>query len=105
MNNELEALDTFLPKAIDLLAPEGRLAVISFHSLEDRLVKTHFRLAASDKWDTSGIGGVFRDKEPTVRLVNKHIITATEIEIEQNPRSRSAKLRVAEKLWASSFAP
>lgn len=98
INKELEVLETFLPKAIDYLAPGGRLAVISFHSLEDRIVKTEMRLAASDKWDTSGIGGLFRDKDPTVKLITKKPIEPSEQEIQQNSRSRSAKLRVAEKL-------
>jgi 16S rRNA (cytosine1402-N4)-methyltransferase len=98
VNRELEVLETFLSKALNLLSPNGRLAVISFHSLEDRLVKESMRLAASDKWDTSGIGGLFRDKKPTVRLVNRKPMIPTEEEIQYNPRSRSAKLRVAEKL-------
>ncbi len=99
VNRELEVLETFLPKALDLLAPKGRLAVISFHSLEDRIVKTHMRLAASDKWETSGLGGgLFQDKEPTVKLITKKPIEANKEEIFLNPRSRSAKLRVIEKL-------
>jgi 16S rRNA (cytosine1402-N4)-methyltransferase len=98
INRELEVLETFLPKAIDYLAPGGRLAVISFHSLEDRIVKTEMRLAASDKWETSGIGGLFRDKEPTVKLITKKPIEPSEQEIQQNSRSRSAKLRIVEKL-------
>lgn len=98
INRELEVLETFLPKAIDFLAPGGRLVVISFHSLEDRIVKTEMRLAASDKWDTSGIGGLFQDKEPTVKLITKKPVESGEQEIQQNPRSRSAKLRVVEKL-------
>lgn len=99
INRELEVLEAFLPKAIEALTPGGRLAVISFHSLEDRIVKTDLRLAASDKWETSGLGsGLFRDKEPTVKLITKKPIEPSEQEIEQNPRSRSAKLRIAEKL-------
>lgn len=98
VNRELEVLEKILPQAIDLLAPGGRLAVISFHSLEDRIVKNAFRFAASDKVDTSGIAGVFLDKKPTVRLVNKKPIIPTEEEIEQNPRARSAKLRVVERI-------
>ena len=99
VNKELEVLETFLPKAIDLLSPQGRLAVISFHSLEDRIVKNQTRWAASDKWETSGLGGgLFRDKTPTVKLITKKPIEATEEEIKLNPRSRSAKLRVIEKL-------
>lgn len=98
VNRELEVLETFLPQAIDLLIPGGRLAVISFHSLEDRIVKNHFRHAASDKWETSGLSGLFRDKEPMIKLITKRPWEATEEEIKTNPRSRSAKLRVAEKL-------
>lgn len=98
INRELEVLETFLPKAIEALAPGGRLAVISFHSLEDRIVKTQMRLAASDKWETSGIGGLFLDKEPTVKLITKKPIEATIQELEVNPRSRSAKLRIVEKI-------
>lgn len=98
VNQELEVLDTFLSKAIDLLAPGGRLAVISFHSLEDRIVKGQMRLAASDKWETTGIGGMFLDKEPIVKLTTKKPIEASEEEVWDNPRSRSAKLRVVEKL-------
>lgn len=99
VNRELDVLETFLPQAIESLAPQGRLAVISFHSLEDRLVKTQMRLAASDKWDTVGLGsGLFQDKEPTVHLVTRKPLSASEEEVELNPRSRSAKLRVVEKL-------
>ena len=83
---------------MDLLAPGGRLAVISFHSLEDRIVKTEMRLAASDKWETAGLSGLFRDKEPTVKLITKKPIEADDAEMKGNPRSRSAKLRVVEKL-------
>jgi 16S rRNA (cytosine1402-N4)-methyltransferase len=98
VNRELEVLETFLPKAIDFLAPNGRLAVISFHSLEDRIVKTHMRLAASDKWETSGLSGLFRDKDPTVKLVTRKPIESSEREVRDNPRSRSAKLRIVEKI-------
>lgn len=98
VNRELEVLESFLPKAIEYLAPEGRLGVISFHSLEDRIVKTHMRLAASDKWETSGLSGLFRNKDPTVKIITKKPIEPNLEEIEKNPRSRSAKFRVVEKL-------
>lgn len=99
VNQELEVLEQFLSKAMDCLAPKGRLAIISFHSLEDRLVKTQMRLAASDKWETSGLGGgLFRDKKPTVALMTKKPIEPSEEECQLHPRSRSAKLRVIEKL-------
>lgn len=102
VNKELDVLETFLKKAIKRLNVAGRLAVISFHSLEDRLVKNESRFAASDKWNTSGIGGMFQDKEPTIALVTKKPLVATEEECKINPRSRCAKLRVIEKLENSA---
>jgi 16S rRNA (cytosine1402-N4)-methyltransferase len=98
VNNELGVIETALPIAIDWLAPKGRLAVISFHSLEDRLVKNITRFSASDKMDTSGIGvGLFRDKERVIDILTRKAIIPTDEEISRNPRSRSAKLRVIEK--------
>lgn len=102
VNDELEVLKRVLPDAIDLLSPGGRLAIISFHSLEDRIVKNAFREAASDKEDSSGLEGLFIDKIPRVRLLTHKPVTAAEDEIESNPRSRSAKLRVVEKIDAVS---
>ncbi|HEY4831600.1 MAG TPA: 16S rRNA (cytosine(1402)-N(4))-methyltransferase RsmH [Waddliaceae bacterium] len=98
VNQELVKLEQVLPKAINRLRKGGRLAVISFHSLEDRMVKNVFRYAASDKESTSGIGGVFLSKEPEVRLITKKPAIPTDLEVASNPRSRSAKLRVVEKL-------
>lgn len=98
VNRELEVLEKVIPEAIEALNPGGRLAIISFHSLEDRRVKNAFRFAADDKVNTSGICGVFLDKEPIVTLVTRKPICPSDEEIELNPRSRSAKLRVIEKL-------
>jgi 16S rRNA (cytosine1402-N4)-methyltransferase len=98
VNNELEVLEEVIPKAIKLLNQRGRLVVISFHSLEDRIVKNAFRHAASDKWNTSGIGGVFLDKIPEVKLLTRKPVTPSISEMERNPRSRSASLRAIEKL-------
>ncbi|MBA3722278.1 MAG: 16S rRNA (cytosine(1402)-N(4))-methyltransferase RsmH [Parachlamydiaceae bacterium] len=98
VNKELEVLEIFVTKAIDVLLPNGRLAVISFHSLEDRIVKNQMRFAASDKFETTGLGGIFRDKKPIVSLTTKKPIGPTDDEVDKNPRSRSAKLRVVEKL-------
>lgn len=98
VNRELEVLEAMLPQGLKYLAKGGVLCVITFHSLEDRIVKNFFRHEASDKQDTSGIGGVFLDKEPTVKLLHRKPITASEEELEMNPRSRSAKLRAVEKL-------
>jgi len=97
VNGELAAIEKALPIMIEHLKPYGRLAVISFHSLEDRIVKNVFRFAASDKYDTSGAGGLFLDKEPLVNLVTRKPIIAGDREIAVNPRARSAKLRIVEK--------
>jgi 16S rRNA (cytosine1402-N4)-methyltransferase len=88
VNRELESLEAALPQAVELLAPGGRLAVISFHSLEDRIVKLFFRAE-------SGYGG---EGPVRLRIITKKPIEATEAEARSNPRSRSAKLRIAEKL-------
>lgn len=97
VNAELAVLETAIPAAIERLIPGGLLGVISFHSLEDRIVKTAMRFAASDKFNTTGLGGVFLDKEPVVNLITKKPIIPSGEEIALNPRSRSAKLRVVEK--------
>lgn len=98
VNSELEQLSRFLPDALRLLRPGGRLAVISFHSLEDRIVKQAFAYYASDKESTSGIGGLFIDKKPECKILTRKPLEADEAEIAANPRSRSAKLRALEKL-------
>ncbi|MBS4164380.1 Ribosomal RNA small subunit methyltransferase H [Candidatus Protochlamydia amoebophila] len=99
VNRELDVLEQLVSKTFDYLKPGGRVAVISFHSLEDRIVKNELRLAASDKWETTGLGsGLFRDKKPVAKLVNRKPICPHEKEIKENPRSRSAKFRIAEKL-------
>lgn len=98
VNEELRVIEKALPEAISCLAPAGRLAVISFHSLEDRIVKNIMRFAASDKQDTSGIGGgLFLDKDPEVDILTRKAVIPSEEEIKNNPRSRSAKLRVVQK--------
>jgi 16S rRNA (cytosine1402-N4)-methyltransferase len=98
VNRELEVLEQTIPQAIALLASGGRFAVISFHSLEDRIVKEHFRSAASDKVNTEGIGGLFLDKEPEGILLTRKPLIPSDDEVANNPRSRSAKMRVLEKI-------
>jgi 16S rRNA (cytosine1402-N4)-methyltransferase len=99
VNKELDVLEQLVPKTLTYLKPGGRMAVISFHSLEDRIVKNKLRIAADDKWETTGLGGgLFRDKKPTIELVTRKPISPSDQEIENNPRSRSAKLRIAQKL-------
>jgi 16S rRNA (cytosine1402-N4)-methyltransferase len=98
LNDELGALQAALPQALKFLQPKGRLAVISFHSLEDRIVKQMFQYESSDKESTSGLGGLFLDKKPTVRILTKKPIVPESVEKTINPRSSSAKLRAFEKI-------
>ena len=83
VNDELENIKRVLPQAVSLLAPEGRLVVISFHSLEDRIVKRFL---------------IEESKKGTIKILNKKPITANRDELGKNPRSRSAKLRAAIKI-------
>lgn len=97
VNTELESLEQGLESALRLLAPGGRLAVISFHSLEDRVVK-HTLQAHAGRWENLPAGGRrWAGKLPAVNLVTRHPLTPSSEECEQNPRARSAKLRVAER--------
>jgi 16S rRNA (cytosine1402-N4)-methyltransferase len=98
VNDELRAVETVLPQAINLLRPGGRFAVISFHSLEDRLVKDAFRLASTDCICPPKVPICVCGHHASVRLINRKPIEATDAESAANPRSRSAKLRVVEKL-------
>jgi 16S rRNA (cytosine1402-N4)-methyltransferase len=86
VNNELEQLQQALPVWVDLLKPGGRIGVISFHSLEDRIVKQFFRELSGDKYDS------------VLQLITKHPVVPDHAELVFNPRSRSAKLRVAAKI-------
>jgi len=100
VNRELEELSLTLPRALARLKPEGRLAVISFHSLEDRIVKRFLRDAATPPQPPKGLPVRAADlPTPTVRLVGRAIRPGA-AEIAANPRARSAILRVAEKLPA-----
>lgn len=96
INDELGALDSALDKAIDVLAPKGRLAVISFHSLEDRRVKQAFR-ALSKAPPVSRRMPVVPDFKPRARTIGG-VIRPDADEIAANPRARSSRLRVIEKL-------
>jgi 16S rRNA (cytosine1402-N4)-methyltransferase len=126
VNDELGELDRFLQHAPACLKPGGRLVVIAFHSLEDRMVKRRFRALAGAGWgddegrfhgegrgqrdgrgdDEGGFHGEGRGESagrggadhPRLRILTKHVVTAGEPELERNPRSRSAKLRAAERL-------
>jgi 16S rRNA (cytosine1402-N4)-methyltransferase len=98
VNDELGVIERALPEAIDLLRPGGRLAVISFHSLEDRIVKNAFRLASTDCICPPKTPVCICGHKASVKLLTKKPIVADDTEIALNPRSRSAKLRVVEKL-------
>jgi 16S rRNA (cytosine1402-N4)-methyltransferase len=96
VNDELGALKDLLQQIPQLLRPGGRVAIITFHSLEDRIVKSFFKKGSVEETEENPY--MMTEKVNELRIVNKKPITASEKEIKKNPRSRSAKLRVAEKL-------
>jgi len=98
VNHELESLETGLRAALDRLKPGGRGVVISFHSLEDRIVKHIFREYATGCTCPRNFPVCACNNKPRVRVLTSRPVTATDREIEINPRSRSAKVRAAEKL-------
>lgn len=98
VNDELGAISRMLGAAIPRLNPGGRLAVISFHSLEDRIVKTELAAAAKGCTCPPEFPVCVCGKKPQVRLISRKPILPGEQEREENPRARSAKLRTAEKL-------
>ena len=98
VNHELESLDSFLSQAIEVLKPKGRLAIITFHSGEDSLVKYAFRENARGCICPPEFPVCQCHIKPTVRLVNRKPIVPSEDEIKNNRRARSAKLRVVEKI-------
>ena len=97
VNDELQQLEQVLRASTDLLRPGGRLCVISFHSLEDRRVKRFMREASRVAAPWRGLPEIPEEHRPPFRLIGK-MISATDEEIEMNVRSRSARLRVAERL-------
>lgn len=93
VNNELDVLKEFLEHALQVLKPGGRLSVITYHSLEDRLVKNFFKAGNFEgKVEKDFYGNV---KAP-FEVINRKVIVPTDAEIEENPRARSAKLRIAQ---------
>ncbi|HMQ32677.1 MAG TPA: 16S rRNA (cytosine(1402)-N(4))-methyltransferase RsmH [Chloroflexaceae bacterium] len=94
VNGELDQLESALPQAVALLRAGGRLAVISFHSLEDRIVKLFLRAE-------SGYGGSMNERTPRLSILTRKPVEAGDDEVARNPRARSAKLRVAERLAAA----
>ena len=98
VNEELDALGQALPQARDLLRPGGRLAVIAFHSLEDRLVKQFYRQEARDCVCPPELPVCACQHQATLRVLTSKPIRPTAGEIARNPRSRSARLRIAERV-------
>jgi 16S rRNA (cytosine1402-N4)-methyltransferase len=98
VNGELQNLEPALTQTLNLLRPGGRLAVISYHSLEDRIAKQFMRCAASSCLCPPGTVTCRCGHVPTLRLISRKVIKPTSLEMESNPRSRSAKLRIAERL-------
>lgn len=102
VNNELDFLSSALEAAIDVLAPGGRIAVITFHSLEDRIVKQVFRQQEKGCICPPRLPACVCGQKPKLLVVTKKPVAPTREEIGRNPRARSAKLRVAERCSGSS---
>lgn len=98
VNQELDALREVLPQAVEMLKPGGRLCVISFHSLEDRIVKQFFQEKAQGCVCPPSFPVCVCSHKPELQIIRRKPITASESECESNPRSRSAKLRVAARV-------
>lgn len=98
VNQELQAIESALPQSIEVLAPGGRLAIISFHSLEDRLVKQFFRRESRDCICPPEQPVCTCGHRATIREITRRPIVPNEEETRSNPRARSARLRVAEKI-------
>lgn len=96
VNDEMGALKDLLQQLATLLKPSGRAAIITFHSIEDRMVKNFFKQGSFDELPTNPFESVA--KNTTFRLINKKPLVATEEELKRNARSRSAKLRITERV-------
>jgi 16S rRNA (cytosine1402-N4)-methyltransferase len=97
INRELEQLESVLAQALDILAPGGRLVVISFHSLEDRIVKRFFRKHSSPPKLPRGVPVMAQEEATLLKLIGKSIVPSAK-ELASNPRARSSRLRVAERV-------
>ena len=98
VNNELEVLKKVLPDAIELLNSGGRMSVITFHSLEDRIVKNIFREYSEVNPIFKGLPDIPKEYQAKIKIINKKPILASEKELEENSRSHSAKLRIIERV-------
>jgi 16S rRNA (cytosine1402-N4)-methyltransferase len=92
VNEELQNLQAFLERCNDLLNPGGRLVIISFHSLEDRIVKNHFRQWAKES----------KGKTPAISVLTRKPVVPSSPEVLNNPKARSAKLRAVEKIFENT---
>lgn len=99
VNDELKVLEKVLPEAIKLLKKGGRLSVITFHSLEDRIVKNIFKKYSEVDEIVKGLKDIPEEYKPLIKLVNKKPIVPSTEELQENTRSASAKLRVIERIW------
>jgi len=102
VNHELENLERALEESLGLLGANGRLAVISYHSLEDRIVKQFMRRESTDCLCPPETPVCICGHTATLRLVNQRVVTPSDDEVRRNPRSRSARLRVAERIFGQS---
>ena len=98
VNDELGSVEKVMKDAVDCLNPGGRLAVITFHSLEDRIVKNGMNEAAKGCTCPPSFPVCVCGKKPKVKLISRKPIVSTQQELDENPRARSAKLRICEKL-------
>ena len=98
VNNELDVLSKALEDAISILKPGGRVVVITFHSLEDRIVKNIFKKYSEVPKDLKVLPFVPLEYQPILKLINKDVILPSKKELEENRRSRSAKMRIAERI-------
>lgn len=98
VNDELNVLESVLPDAINSLNEKGRIVVISFHSLEDRIVKNIFKEYSEVNEVFKGLPDIPKEYQATLKIINKKPITASEEELKENSRSHSAKLRIGEKI-------
>jgi 16S rRNA (cytosine1402-N4)-methyltransferase len=102
VNEELDGLKIFLEHAVDCLKPKGRLCILSFHSLEDRIVKGHFKALARGCECPADIPVCVCGKRPRVRILTKRPVKPEAAEVTANPMARSARLRAAERLGGDS---
>ncbi len=98
VNGEMDALERGLDGAMDTLGAGGRLAVISYHSVEDRLVKNTLRQSAAVCVCPTGLPECVCGHQPTIKIINRRVIKPSAEEVRSNPRSRSARMRVAERI-------